>query len=78
MPTPAHITAAFAPLPTVCAGHDLTREHAVCLDAYRHACGLPAWLDQAPDTDTTVTTVAVNQAVTWWNSWHLAARRIDD
>lgn len=66
-PTPGYVTAAFAPLPTITAGQHLTREHAVCLDAYRHACGLPSWLDQAPGANLTV---AVNQAVNWWNMWH--------
>jgi hypothetical protein len=70
MPIPGYVVAAFAPLPHVCAGQDLTREHAVCLDAYRRACGLPAWLDQSADADVTVTAAAVNQAVTWWNGWH--------
>ena len=71
-PVPGHIIAAFAPLPTVTVGEDLTREHAVCLDAYRHACGLPAWLDRPPGADPTVTAVEVNRAVAWWNSWHRA------
>lgn len=75
LPPAAYITAAFAPLPTMVVGQDLTREHAVCLDAYRHACGLPAWLDQTPGTDVTVTAVAVNQAVAWWNGWHGKAQR---
>jgi hypothetical protein len=74
-PTPGHVVAAFAPLPTVRPGQDLTREHAVCLDAYRHACGMPAWLDQPPGTDVTVTAAAVNQAVRWWNSWHRTSKK---
>ena len=73
MPTPGHVIAAFAPLPTVLPGQHLTREHAICLDAYRHACGMPAWLDQPPGTDVTVTAAQINQAVTWWNSWHKKA-----
>ena len=73
-PTPAYVVAAFAPLPRMRAGQDLTREHAVCLDAYRHACGLPTWLE-LPGADVTV---AVNQAVNWWNSFHGKKRRRND
>lgn len=71
-PTPGYVVAAFAPLSAVCVGFDLTREHAVCLDAYRHACGLPAWLDQDP-APTAVTAAEVNRAVFWWNGWHETA-----
>jgi hypothetical protein len=71
--TAAHIIAAFAPLPTVIVGQGLTREHAICFDTHRHACGLPAWLNQPPGTDVTVTAAQINQAVDWWNSWHKAS-----
>jgi hypothetical protein len=61
--------ASFGPLSHVCVGQDLTREHAIVLDAHRRAQGLPPWQRRPPGSEYVSTAAEVNEAVDWWNTW---------
>jgi hypothetical protein len=47
----------------------IRREHAVALDAYRRAHGVPPWLKRTTTTPQWPTVSEINAAIDWWNDW---------
>ena len=64
-----HPRSAFGPLQRIKRSDQTSKVHAVALDAYRRAHGLPPWLKRQPPLPPWPTTSEINAAVDWWNDW---------
>jgi hypothetical protein len=59
----------FGPIPHVRHGRPIDTAHAIVLDAYRRAHGLPPWLKREHGEGVYPSEHVVNLAVDWWNDW---------
>lgn len=66
--SPADFIFLFRPVRPVVTVDEITREHAIVFDAYRHAHALPAWMRIPAGSPLVPSMADMNSAVEWWNN----------